>query len=378
MAKTMKILMAASNAWNSVFQVGSHHLAREFLKMGHEVAFISDPISPLHLLGGSQLKERFELYQNGGLRDQNLWAYVPATLLPPTNKPFLRSEWVYRYWHQYTFPSVVKKAKANGFGEVDILYFDSPIQSFWLKEIHSRKTVYRMADHAAGFKKATPAHLKLEKELIENVDLVVCTAKNLIDSIQGNPKRVEHLPNGVPLAHFSKPGKMPPEYTLISRPIVLYVGAIEYWFDFELVKKLAKELPQISFVFIGPVKQNRLPPMKNIHFLGPRPYAEIPNYMQCANVGWIPFDVKNYPDLIHNVNPLKLYEYMASGLPVVSTRWKELENIDSPAYLCDGPEEFKTNLLRALNAKHGPVERRFAAGLDWSSRAQQLIDVITR
>lgn len=369
---TKKILMAASNAWNSVFQVGSHHLAREFLKLGYEVAFVSDPISPLHLIGGNHVMDRFALYKSGGVHEPNLWAYVPGTLLPPANKPFLRSEWVYRHWHQFTIPSVIKKAAR--FSEVDILYFDSPVQSFWLKHIKARKSVYRMADQNGGFKKATPAQLKLEQELIDNVDLVVCTAQNLIPSIKGKPKRVEHLPNGVPLAHFSKPGKMPPEYLHIPKPIVLYVGALEYWFDLPLVEKIAKEMPQISFVFIGPTKKASL---KNMHFLGKRPYAEIPNYMNCANVGWIPFDVKNYPDLIHNVNPLKLYEYMAAGLPVVATRWKELENIDSPAYLCSTPEEFKTSLLGAIDSKLGSVERRFAATFDWSSRAKQLLSLIS-
>lgn len=368
-----KILMAASNAWNSVFQVGSHHLAREFLKMGYEVAFISDPISPFHLLGGSGLRERLELYRSGGIRKENLWAYTPATILPPHNKPLLRSEWIYRHWHQLTIPSVVKKAEQNGFGEVDILYFDTPIQSFWLKHIRARKTVYRMVDCNAGFKKTTAAQLKLEQELIDHVDLVVCSAKTLVDSIQGNPKRVELLPNGVPLAHFSKPGKIPPEYANIPKPIAIYVGAIEYWFDFSLIAQLAKELPQVSFVSIGPVKQNSLPRLKNLHFLGSRPYSEVPNYLQFADVGLIPFDVKNYPDLIHNVNPLKLYEYMASGLPVVATRWKELENIESPAFLCQDCEEFKTNLLRALQSKNADLVRRYVATLDWSTRAQQLI-----
>lgn len=369
----MKILMAASNPWNSIFQVGSHHLAREFLKMGHQVAFISDPISPFHLLGGRCLSDRFRLYRSGGISDQNLWAYVPATLLPAANRPLLRSEWIHRNWHAFTIPSVIKKVEKRKFNEIDILYFDSPIQSFWLREIQARKTVYRMADQSAGFKKTTPAHLKLESELIEQVDLVVCTAKNLIQSIRGKPKRVEHLSNGVPLAQFSNPGKIPSEYIQIPRPIVLYVGALDYWFNFPLVEQLAKELPKVSFVFIGPTTKNSL---KNIYFLGSKPYGEIPSYMHHADVGWIPFDVKNYPDLIHNVNPLKLYEYMASGLPVVATRWKELENINSPAYLCDTAEEFKNSLIRAMNSKNRITEPRFAAGLDWSAKAKELLQLI--
>lgn len=365
-----KILMACSNPWTSVFQVGSHHLAREFLKLGYEVAFISDPISPFHLLNRTGLKARFDLYHSGGIKQNNLWAYAPATLFPPHSKPLLRTEWVHRHWHELTFPSVVRKAHENGFGDVDILYFDTAIQSFWLKEIRARKTVFRIADQNSGFKKATPAFINLEKELIQSVDLVVCTAKTLTDSIKGS----KHLPNGVPLAHFAKPTDIPPEYQSLTKPIALYVGAIDYWFDFALIKKLALDLPHVSFVLIGPIKENPFRNISNIHLLGPKPYDSIPSYLQHANVGLIPFDVENYPDLIHSVNPLKLYEYMASGLPVVATRWRELENIASPAHLCRTSEEFKQGILDAVQAPNSELNRAYAKNLDWSHRCSQLID----
>ncbi len=364
--------MACSNPWTSVFQVGSHHLAREFLKLGYEVAFISDPISPFHLLNSTGLKARFDLYRSGGMVQDNLWAYVPGALFPPHNKPLLRSEWVHRRWHQLTFPSVLRKAKENGFGDVDILYFDTPIQSFWLKEIRARKTVFRIADQNSGFKKATPAFIKLEKELIQSVDLVVCTAKTLTDSIKGS----KHLPNGVPVAHFAKPTQIPPEFEKLTKPIALYVGALDYWFDYALIKKLALDLPHISFVLIGPIKENPFQNIPNVHLLGPRPYASIPSYLQHANVGLIPFDVENYPDLIHSVNPLKLYEYMASGLPVVATRWRELENIASPAHLCRTSEEFKANILHALEYPDSASLRSYAEKLDWSHRGKQLIELL--
>lgn len=365
--------MATSNSWNSVFQVGSHHLAREFLKMGYNVAFISDPISPFHLFTNS-FKERFDLYRSGGFHKNNLWSYVPATLVPPHNKPFLCTQWVHNNWQRLTLPSVVGKAKHNGFGEVDMLYLDTPLQSFWLNKIKASKTVYRMADQNSGFKKATTAQIEMEQKLIQNVDLVVCTAKTLADSIQGKAKKVHHLPNGVHLAHFKKAGTKPPEYQKIPSPIAIYVGALEYWFDFELAESLAKEMPHISFVFIGPVK-NKTPTLKNIHFLGPRPYSEIPSYLQFADVGLILFDVNRYPELIHHVNPLKLYEYIASGLPVVATRWRELENINSPALLSVSCEEFKANVLKALQTKDFEPDP-FTDTLDWSKKAAQLIDFL--
>ena len=88
-----RLLMASANYWRSPFQVGSHHLARGFVRAGWEVAFVSDPISPWHLFGGQlkDLRERYELYRGNGVTDcdGHLWAYVPGALLTPHNKPCL-------------------------------------------------------------------------------------------------------------------------------------------------------------------------------------------------------------------------------------------------------------------------------------------------
>jgi len=372
-----KILMVCSNSWTSLFQVGSHHLAREFVKLGYEVGYVSDPISPLHLLGSVGLKERYEIYKAGGIRDNGVWTYVPGTLIPPNNKPLLRSEWVHRHWHQMTYPNVVQKVIQQGFGEVDILYFDTAIHSFWIDQIRARKTVFRVADHNAGFKKSTPALLQMEKELIQKVDLVVCTAKSLMEEVAPQTPRVAHLPNGVRMSHFSQENSVPKEYTNIPKPIAVYVGAIEYWFNYALVKKMALELPHVSFVLIGPAKENPFKELKNVYLLGPRSYSEVPDYLKHADVGMIPFDVENHPDLIHNVNPLKLYEYMACGLPVVSTRWRELETIDSPALLCRSADEFKEGILAALREPQSKqFYQNYAAKQDWSTRGKQLIELL--
>jgi glycosyltransferase involved in cell wall biosynthesis len=369
--------MACSNSWTSPFQVGSHHLAKEFLKLGYEIAFVSDPISPFHLWQRQNHQERFALYAKGGLQEDKLFAYTPATLLPPHHKPLLQSEWVHRYWPYLSFPNVIKKVKNKGFSEVDILYFDTPIQSFWLHHISAKKTVFRVADHHAGFKKATPASLKLEKELLQKVDLVVCTAKSLLSEIKPFAPKAKHLPNGVCLEPFMKETFLPEEYKKIPRPIAIYVGAIEYWFDYDLVNQLADELPHISFVLIGPNKENRFKEKKNIYLLGPKAYRLLPSYLKAADVGMIPFNVRDFASLIHHVNPLKLYEYMASGLPVVSSYWQELATLQSPALLSRSYEEFKTHLLHALkDAKPKQVYQSFAAKHDWSIRAKELLDYL--
>jgi len=373
--------MACANCWTSCFQVGSHHLAREFVKLGYEVAFVSNPISPFHLLGNEQreMQERLSLYRSGGMRDLDgkLWSYVPAALFPPNRRFLLNSEWVHRHWFQMTFPSVVRKVVENGFGDVDFLYLDTPLQSFWLQKIRARKTVFRIADNSAGFANTASAAIQLEKELIQSVDLNVCTALSLLEQIKQQYPSIKHLPNGVPFAHFTKEiGPKPLEYQSIPQPIAVYVGAIDHWFDYALVKKLAISLPDVSFVLIGPVSKRTsiFHSIKNIYLLGPKPYSSIPDYLKYADVGIIPFDVKQYPALVHTVNPLKLYEYMACGLPVVSVNWRELELLKTPALIARSEEEFKIKIKEALHHPQ-PKEtyRNFAKEHDWSFRGKQLL-----
>ena len=125
----MKVLMACSNYWNSPFHVGSHHIAKGLASAGHEIAFVSNPISPLHIFSGdmNSLWDRFSVYKKGGIWDDHhgIWTYVPATITSPHNKPILNSRWVQINWHKLTFPNVVSVLEKNGFPEVDLLYLDT-------------------------------------------------------------------------------------------------------------------------------------------------------------------------------------------------------------------------------------------------------------
>ena len=114
--------MACAKYWTSQLQVGSHHIARSFANKGWEVAFISDPISPLHLLKPSPgLKSRYTIYKEGGLREGNIWSYVPGALMTPHNHSFLKSPWVHHHWHQLTLPAVISKVKKQGVDCPDLL-----------------------------------------------------------------------------------------------------------------------------------------------------------------------------------------------------------------------------------------------------------------
>ncbi|HEX5435623.1 MAG TPA: glycosyltransferase [Gemmatimonadaceae bacterium] len=311
--------------------------------------------------------------------DGQLWAYVPGALVSPHNRPVLRGEWVHRRWSRWTMPDVVGVVRRQGFGRVDLLYIDSVNQAFWLDAIDARRSILRIADNQTGFAKFTPAMRQLEREVAARVDLVAYTAYRLRSYAETlGPRALLHLSNGVDFHHFAEGSRIsPPEYAGLPRPIAVYVGAMEEWFDFALVAHAAQRLPDVSFVLIGPdhLARRRLAAAPNIHLLGRRPFAKLPRYLHNADVGLIPFDVHGHSELVHSVNPLKLYEYMACGLPVVATSWGELQELRSPAVLCASEQEFVSAVSAAATngAEHRRESVRFAAAADWQHQVSRLL-----
>jgi glycosyltransferase involved in cell wall biosynthesis len=385
MATRKKVIVAAANHWRSPFQVGSHHLARGFVRAGWDVAFISDPISPLHVAGGGiqQLAERYRLYAAGGERDLegHLWTYVPGALVTPHNKPFLRSRWVSRRWAKFAWPPIDRVMRRAGFADADLLYCDSAVPFSWLRDVPHRKAVYRVADQYAAFDKCSPTLVAAERDLAKWVDVVVYAARTLEGHVKSmHPRQMAHLPNGVNFDHFSRKTDAPPcEYGTIPKPIAIYVGAMDVWFDWELMNIAVAHLPEVSFVLVGPDDRahKMLKPAKNLFILGARPYDQLPRYLQHATVGLIPFDVVNQRELVRSIHPLKLYEYLASGLPVVAVEWEELHNLKSPAVLTNGREHFVAAIREAISQPPElSVLQSYAAGKDWSRIVQRMIDLV--
>jgi glycosyltransferase involved in cell wall biosynthesis len=377
-----RILITCGHYWTSPYKVGMHHFAAGLVRRGWDVAFLSSPLSPLHVFSVNRedLRTRIEIYREGGRRylDGKLWSYVPGALLTPTNRPLLRSAAVCRHWQRLTVPPLGGVLARAGFGEVDVLFLDNPAQAGLLRTVKHRRSVFRIGDKMDGFENFPATLVAMERTLAAAVDLVGYSAQTLAPHIESlGPRHALCLPNGVQFEHFAHAHQpVPEEYANLPRPIAVYVGAMEEWFEFALVTRAAAEMPGISFVLIGPdrLARERIPARHNIHILGPRRFDQLPPYLHHADVGLIPFDVAGHGRLVHTVNPLKLYEYMACGLRVVSAAWRELEVIKSPAHLYRSPDEF-TSVLRAALA--APADKdvltAFARTADWGTRVDLLL-----
>lgn len=380
-----KLLILTENPWYSPTHVGSHQIATTFLNMGWKVAYISKPISPFHVFGGitEELRNRARIYIQGGRHSDGLWTYVPFSFMTPHNKPLLSSRFVYENWHKMTFPSLKRKIRQAGFDMVDILYLDSAAFSFLLDEISYKRSLFRMSDFNKGFDSLSPYNGQKEGDVMKQVDYVFYTARALKHHIENIDTRNEPIffPNGVNYEHFQSDTFQPPlEYRKLNSPIVVYVGTVKNWFDYELVKEIALERPNAQFVIIGGPNdaQNMFDDMPNIHCLGVKPYNDIPSYIRSADVGLIPFNRAYNPEFVDCINPLKLYEYMACGLPVVAREWKELKHINSPAYLYRDKEECLACLDKAIaecGARKG-VYKAYAKAQSWDIRVKDMLKSI--
>jgi len=151
------------------------------------------------------------------------------------------------------------------------------------------------------------------------------------------------VPNGIDLDFFKAADRsLPQELEDIPEPRLIYVGAIHDWFDVDLVHYCAKNLPNYSFIIIGPEQKDLslLKKLKNVHILGSIPYTKIPAFLYNSQVGIIPFNVKDYPDLVNSINPLKMYEYLACGLRVVSVEWEQIKDMSGIINLVTTKDEF--------------------------------------
>jgi glycosyltransferase involved in cell wall biosynthesis len=380
-SKKHSIVFGSSNHWTSPYQVGSHAWARMFANHQWYAAYISDPVTPWHGLerrSRERTQERFALWRSGGqnFEEGRIRAWTPFSLIASHSYPIFRSRLALDYWDRFTIPDIQKKLTRWGFDSPEILWLDSVRHAEWGRRLSPRCTVLRIADWTPGFSSVPQSVIQKERELIQEADLVITSASSLEEKIRPwrGDRPICTIRNGVDASFWSQPMPVPPEYANIPSPRAIYVGALDEWFDLDLLLKLAKALPKVSFVMVGQCRlSGGAPNLPNLYWLGSRTRELARAYVQHAHVGIIPF---KRTELIECVCPLKLYEYMLCGLPVVATQWQELKLMNSPAHLATSHDEW-IELVRQLT--HGNEEnssatneservRSYAAKNDWQHR----------
>ncbi len=253
------------------------------------------------------------------------------------------------------------------------VYF--PAWAAWIEPHKDRFIVYDCLDD-------DPAFAGHEELMLQRADLVFCCSQKLMEKHHGKHPRLVLLPNGVDLEHY-RPHRLPdpPEMKEIrsrGEAVIGFTGAFYTgWVDAELLYYLAAARPEWQFVIIGHNYQwdfsagpYKAPP--NMFYLGIRPYATLPAYVQCFDVGIIPF-LDN--PVSQAADPIKLYEYLGAGLPVVSRNLPFVQGFTPPVvYSYDDKEGCLAAITQALNdEKKGEDEGRrirleLARSFSWDGR----------
>lgn len=182
--------------------------------------------------------------------------------------------------------------------------------------------------------------------------------------------------NGVDAGRFARPADQPADLTRDDRPIVGYHGMISYWFDFDLLIGVARSRPDLRFVLVGPTDERaadqvaRLLEVENIELLGERPSGDMPAFVQSFDVGTVWFEVN---DLTRAVTPLKMYEYLAAGVPCVATPLPACIE-EEQVLTASTVEEFSFALDRALAVSDREPLRAAARRSDWVELVRPVID----
>ncbi len=253
-----------------------------------------------------------------------------------------------------------------------------------MRERHGWRIVYDCLDDHTGFGTHGPNTARDEGRLIRESDLVTATSRPLLERIRAVRPDVLHLPNAADAARFGAlPARESSPLARLPRPVVGYYGAIAEWFDVDAVAQAASRRPDWSFVLVGRAdgsSPGRLDALRNIHRTGEVPYENLGEQLTAFDVCTIPF--RRTP-LTEATNPVKLYEYLATGKPVVARRLPEIEPFSDLVELYDSPAEFGAALERALSRRPDDVaraarRREIALENTWSIRYRALRERLDR
>ena len=352
-----------------------HHVMRELAKTNH-VLWINWHASrrpSLNRRDFSSIVEKLTQFRRGLVKVQDrLWVLTPLVIpLPSSSLARKLNRWLVGLQTRW----ILRKLPAHR----QLWSFTADIGPL-LGGFREERVVYYCVDEFAAFAGYdVETTRKLDRELCEAADLVITTSKALFASKKPfNPNTV-YVPHGVLYQHFVR--ALDPDFPVagdlksLPKPIIGYYGLVQDWQDVDLLGQIAHRRPDWSIVLVGKVQADveRFQEIKNMHFLGQRPHSELPHYSRGFDVAMIPHKVT---ELTVNMNPIKLREYLAAGLPVVSSPLPEVRVYEPEVRIAEGVDGWIVQIERAIADRSPEADRRrsaLVAGEDWAVKVRAIL-----
>ena len=396
----MMAVVSKMNDVNEAADAGAMLRGRDILCFSHD--WSGDPLSKTHLMRVLSKNNRI------------LWINAIANRMPTTSSKDVSR--IYKKLRAFTepvrevepnifvlnplaFPSYgnetilkinrgflaaqVKKAMANlGFEHVVNMVFN-PAAGMIAGQLGETDLIYYCVDEYTAFTGASNGLREIENDLFRRADVVIVSAERLFESKKDFNPNTYVIRHGTDWRHFRtalNPAlEMPADIRDLPRPIIGFHGLLADWVDYELIKKIAERFREGSVVLIGKIavdaeqKVKILNDVPNVHFLGRKPYSELPAYCKAFDVAINPFAIN---ELTLAANPLKVREYLAAGLPVVSTDIPEVRILEDCLVGTDH-EDFIKKVAFAISSPRPRLEISDRIEQEsWESKVDELRQIL--
>lgn len=365
------LVVISLEPWDGVWRRNQHLVSRLLtLDPGLRVLFVEPRADPLHDVRSGRRPQFGRRVRKRANVQPGLWTLRPVKLLPRridrgADRRFARG--------------VVRSARRLGMTD-PILWINDPAAAE-LSGMTGWATLYDITDDWAAADRAAPERARIvdgEQQLLRSADQVVACSAELVR--RKSPARgadrapIVLIPNGVDTAAYQHRHPRPPD--LPARKVALYAGTLHAdRFDVPLCIATARELStSATVVLLGPNSLGDADTTalaeSGVVLLGPKPYTEVPAFLQHADVLLVPHVVDEFTD---SLDPIKLYEYQAAGRPVVSTPVAGFRDADGVTVA--EPQTFAHAVVAAMSS-YGRDERHPAHAADWNDRARAFADVV--
>jgi glycosyltransferase involved in cell wall biosynthesis len=371
-------ILCFANDW-STDPTSKHHLLTQFSQSSRVLWIEAAGMRRPNLASGQDLERMVKKLRSFTKPARqvlpSLWAYSPPAIpLPGSGVARAINTRVYQW-------TIRRELVRTGIAGPPIVWVYGPHVAPLIRGMPRSFLLYHCVDRWSAFEGYDADFMdQCEQELCVQADLVIASAEDLAERCARWSRNVHYVPHGVDHAHFAtalETGPLPEDIASIPGPRVGFFGLIHEWVDIDLIGRLADRLPY-HFVLIGAGNQDLSPlaARSNVHVLGRKPFATLPDYSRGFDAAIVPFRMT---ELTKSVNPIKLREYAAAGLPIVSTGLPEVIRCGEIVRIADDDAAWISALSGAVADGRDPSWRRAQSARvldeDWGAKAR-LIDAL--
>lgn len=384
--RPVDVILFSTADWKARYWTNKQHMATRLAARGHRVLYVETVglRSPgLNTLDAGRILARLKrgIAPVAKVRD-HVWTLSPLTI------PFGHRSPAIAAVNSLQLRTRIKAWMSANDVRSPMLWTYHPYMLDAVDPIGASRLIYHCADNLAAIPGIDPASFATaERELLERADVTFTTSHYLqarCEAVAG--ARSHYFGNVADVGHFGKAriaGNLPPDLDAIPRPRLGYVGALsDFKVDFDLLARVADDRPDWHLVLIGEERAGQsdaglrmLAQRPNVHLLGWRPYDDLPRYLSGFDVALLPQLINDYTRAMF---PMKFFEYLAAGLPVVSTPLDAIRDFGPICSIAPDSRSFAEAIQKQLSDRQPPLrlDDPVLTENSWDVRLDKMLEII--